>query len=253
MDSLLDLTGRTYIVTAAASGMGRETSILLTKCGAKVVLVDINEQGLEETSLLCKKESSFILSMDLSKPQIFKELILDFVSKNGKINGLIHLAGLPYVSPLKTISSDKCDLIYKVNSYSAIELAKILCSKNVYAGEAGSIVLISSVYGVVGSPANVGYALSKGAIISATKALAMELAPKRIRVNCVAPGFIRTNMMDVVSTSFSEDYVTKLEGLHPLGLGGANDVANAILFLISDMSTWVTGAVFNIDGGFTAQ
>lgn len=144
-------------------------------------------------------------------------------------------------------------MVYKVNTYAAVELAKIFTNKKVYAGEYGSIILISSVYGIVGSPANVGYALSKGAIVGMTKALAMEFAPKHIRVNCVAPGFIKTNMMDSVSKSFSGDYVNRLESLHPLGLGDAKDIANSILFLFSDMSSWVTGAVLNIDGGFTAQ
>ncbi|MCY6340182.1 SDR family oxidoreductase [Bacteroides fragilis] len=126
-------------------------------------------------------------------------------------------------------------------------------NRNVYAGEHGTIVLISSVYGLVGSAANVGYALSKGAIQGITKALSIELAPKKVRVNCIAPGFIKTKMMENVSSSFSEDYVDHLSTLHPLGLGEAEDVANSVLFLLSDMSKWITGAIISVDGGFTAQ
>jgi len=253
MKDLLHLTGRTYMVTGAASGIGRATSILLSEQGAKVVLVDINEDGLNETASLCVRDLTYILILDLTMPETFKGKILSCVKEIGKLNGFVHLAGMPYVSPLKTVTKEKCDLVYKVNTYAAVELAKIFTSKKVYAGEYGSIILISSVYGIVGSPANVGYALSKGAIVGMTKALAMEFAPKHIRVNCVAPGFIRTNMMDSVSKSFSSDYVNRLELLHPLGLGDAKDIANSILFLFSDMSSWVTGAVLNIDGGFTAQ
>ena len=253
MEDLLNIAGRSYLITGAASGIGRATAIMLAKQGAKVLLVDINREGLEETEKLCGGSLTQILIIDLSKSETFKEKIFEAVSQFGKLNGFVHLAGLPYISPLKTVNSEKCDLLYKINAYAAIELSKLFTNKKVYSGEAGSIVLISSVYGVVGSPANVGYALSKGAIIGATKAMAMELAPKGIRVNCVAPGFIKTNMMDTVSTSFSDDYQNHLSSLHPLGLGSADDVAKSILFLLSDMSSWVTGAIFNIDGGFTAQ
>ncbi len=248
----LNLSGRTYLVTGAASGMGRATSILLSGQGARIVLVDINKEGLYNTQQQCTGET-YVLEMDLSKPESFKEKVHDTIFEFGRLNGFIHCAGIPYISPLKTVSPDICDKVYRINSYSAIELAKLFVNKKVYAGEFGSIVLISSVYGLVGSPANVGYALSKGAIQAATKALAIELAPKGIRVNCIAPGFIKTSMMDNVSSSFSEDYTQRLDALHPLGLGEAEDVANAILYLISDMGKWVTGSILNVDGGFTAQ
>ena len=140
-----------------------------------------------------------------------------------------------------------------MNTYAALELAKLCSKKTIYAGEKGSFVLISSVYGLVGSSANAVYAMSKGGIISLTKALAMELAPKGIRVNCIAPGFIKTSMMNDISSSFDQEYYARLNSLHPLGLGEANDIANGILYLLSDMSKWVTGSILNIDGGFTAQ
>ena len=81
----------------------------------------------------------------------------------------------------------------------------------------------------------------------------MEFAPKKIRFNCIAPGFIRTPMMEANTGSFDDDYLNTLERLHPLGLGEAEDVANAVVWLFSDMSKWVTGTVLNVDGGFTAQ
>lgn len=249
---LLDLTGRSYLITGAASGMGRAASILLSKKGARLILVDINSDGLAVTRERCAGDT-IVLNLDLSVPELFKEKIGKIIESFGKINGIVHCAGLPYISPLKTVNSDTCDKIYKINTYAAVELAKIFISKKVYAGEYGSIAFISSVYGLVGSAANVGYALSKGGIQAVTKALAIELAPKRIRVNCIAPGFIKTNMMENVTSSFTEDYTERLESLHPLGLGEADDVANAILYLLSDMSKWVTGSILSVDGGFTAQ
>lgn len=248
----LDLVGKNYLVTGAASGIGRATSILLSKCGARIILVDINKDGLEKTKHLCLNET-YLLPLDLTISEGIKDKVINSVQEFGKLNGFVHLAGKSYIAPLKIISSKICEDLYKLNTYPAIELAKICSNRKIYAGEDGSFVLISSIYGLVGSAANVGYAMTKSAIQGITKALAIELASKRIRVNCVAPGFIKTNMLDSVSSSFSEDYIEKLNNLHPLGLGEANDIANAILYLLSDMSKWVTGAILNVDGGFTAQ
>lgn len=117
----------------------------------------------------------------------------------------------------------------------------------------GSIVFISSVYGIVGSAANVAYAMSKAAVIGMTKSLAVELSSKNIRVNCIAPGFLKTNMAEKNSTMFDEMYEKKIESMHLLGWGEADDIANSAAFLLSDAAKWVTGSVFNVDGGFTAQ
>ena len=171
----------------------------------------------------------------------------------GKLNGFAHIAGIPCICPLKVVSEEMVEKVYKINTYAAIELSKIFSSKKYYAGYKGSIVLISSVYGVVGSAANVGYAMSKAGVIGITKALSMEFVNKGIRVNCVAPGFIQTNMMGDNTFRFDENYMNTLSSLHPMGLGKAEDIANGIAFLMSDMSSWMTGAVINIDGGFTAQ
>lgn len=249
----LNIKGRKYLITGAASGMGKATSILLSKLGASLILIDINKEGLEQTKSLCSG-SDVILEIDLTKPETFKNEINPIIADFGKLNGFIHLAGIPYISPLKTVKAEKVKTVFDLNAYAAIELAKIFTSKKVYAGEHGSIVLISSVYGLVGSAANVGYAMSKGAIQSATKALSIELASKKIRVNCIAPGFVKTEMMDDISSSFSSDaYMENLDKLHPLGLGNAIDVANAIAFLLSDMAKWITGTTISVDGGFTAQ
>ena len=252
MTASIDLTGRSYIVTGAASGIGKATALLLSEQGAKVLLVDINEERLAEVSAQCTNGSDMLI-LDLTDSEAIKSSIKSKVKDFGKINGFVHCAGIPYVAPLNAVNAEKADLLHKLNTYAAIELAKTCSSKLVYAGENGSFVLISSVYGVVGSAANVVYAMSKGGIIAITKALAMELVSKGIRVNCVAPGFIKTPMMSDVSGSFDKDYYDRLNALHPMGLGEAEDIANGILFLLSDMSKWMTGAVLNIDGGFTAQ
>jgi len=252
MRDLLQVKNRRYLVTGAASGIGRATSLLLSEMGAKVLLVDINEDGLLKVQSECQGETD-ILVLNLIDADSIRGAVKEKVTVFGKLNGFVHCAGLPYIAPLKVVNPEKTEKLYKLNTYAAIELAKVCSSKQVYAGEAGSFVLISSVYGIVGSAANVGYAMSKGAIVAITKSLAMELAGYGIRVNCVAPGFIKTPMAKQVDGMMDENYDERLNALHPMGLGRSEDIANAILFLFSDMSKWITGAVLNVDGGFTAQ
>jgi len=251
----VELTNRRYLISGAASGIGRATAVYLAKLGANLLLVDKSEEQLKATQDLCLAESSVSVAfpIDVTDSNIMKTAIITDVEHNGKINGMVHCAGLPYIAPLKVVSRDTAMNVYSVNAYAGLEMAKIFILKNVYAGESGSIVFISSVYGIVGSAANVGYSMTKGAIQSATKSLAIELAPKKIRVNCIAPGFIKTEMADQINNNFGADYDKHIEDLHPLGWGQPNDVAAGIAYLLSDMSKWVTGAIISIDGGFTAQ
>lgn len=240
------------MVTGAASGIGRATALLLSEMGAKVLLADINVDNLQKVKAKCKGETE-ILVIDLMDADNIKNLVKEKTASFGKLHGFVHCAGLPYIAPLKVVNAEKAERVYKLNTYAAIELAKVCSNKQIYAGEHGSFVLISSVYGLVGSAANVGYAMSKGAIVAITKSLAMELVSNGIRVNCIAPGFIKTPMADKVDDMMDTSYNDRLNALHPMGMGEAEDVAKSILFLLSDMSSWMTGAVLNVDGGFTAQ
>ena len=246
------LDEKNYLITGAASGIGRSTSIVLSKLGANLILLDINLEGLRETQSRCKSTDK-ILELDLTKISSLEEGIIESVIEFGKLHGFVHLAGKPYIAPLKTIREDKCAEIYALNTYAAIGLAKLFTNRHVYAGENGSIVLVSSVYGLVGSAANVGYAMSKAALHGITKSLSIELARRGIRVNCVAPGFVRTMLLPNEKDMFGVDHAEVVSGLHPLGLGEPEDIAYAIAYLLSDAAKWVTGAIFNIDGGFTAQ
>ena len=170
-----------------------------------------------------------------------------------QLDGFVHFAGVPCTVPIKHLSVDRYEDVNKVNVSSIIELTKIFISKNILARNNPSIVLISSVSGLVGFTPNVAYAMTKGAIISMTRALSIELAHKRIRVNCVAPGFIKTPLMEQTADMLGDDYESNLSAMHPLGLGSAEDVANAVAFLLSDYSKWITGVVLPVDGGYTAQ
>lgn len=253
MDDLLNIRDRRFLITGAASGIGKATTQILANLGAELILVDYNEEGLHQFIKQQSSDKLHPLVLDLSEPEQIRPEIENAVKKYGKLNGMAHIAGIPYITPLKAIQREKADKLYRVNQYAAVELIKTFASNKIHSNDGGSAVLISSVYGVVGSAANVAYAMTKAAIIGITKALSIELAPKRIRVNCIAPGFIKTKMMEENSFRFDDEYMQRLNNLHPLGLGEAEDIANGVVFLLSDMSKWMTGAVMNIDGGFTAQ
>lgn len=250
----MSLESKCIILTGAASGIGRETAKVLHSLGAKLLLLDVNEDGLISVKNELDQECSYRM-IDLTDSDSIKPVLMEAKKELGcSYTGLVHCAGIPSVIPLRALSNKQYEKVMKINTEAGLMLAKVFTGKQGHdLCQQGSIVFISSVYGVVGSAANIAYATSKAALIGMTKALAIEFACKNIRVNCIAPGFIKTNMADGVSAMFDSTYSDRIEAMHPLGWGEATDIANGIAFLLSDASKWTTGAVFNIDGGFTAQ
>jgi NAD(P)-dependent dehydrogenase (short-subunit alcohol dehydrogenase family) len=251
----MSLEGKTVIVTGAASGIGRETAKLLRNLGAKLLLLDIDECKMADVVAEIGVGGVIFRQINLMDFNLIKPVLDEAKKELGySYTGLVHCAGISSVKPLRALNNEQYDKVMKINTQAGLNLIKYFSSRSGHdQGQQASVVFISSVYGVVGSSCNVAYATSKAAIIGMTKALAVELASGNIRVNCVAPGFIKTNMADGVNSLFDDSYAGRIESMHLLGWGEAIDIANAIAFLLSDASKWTTGAVFNIDGGYTAQ
>ena len=250
---ILNFTGKRILVTGAASGIGKATALLLSKLGANLILVDVNKEGLEALRPNIN-ETDYLLQVDLSNTTQLIASIEDAIKIVGPLDGMALVAGMLYAVPLKFVKEEIWEKIEKVNLYSTIELAKLFTKKGIRPiGSGGSIVTVSSYCGQVGTASNVCYSATKAGLIGVTRALAIELAPKDIRVNSVSPGTVMTEMVKKDAYGADEEYVRNLESLHPLGLGTPDDIANAIVFLLSDMSKWMTGAILNVDGGYTAR
>ena len=251
--NLLDFTGKRILVTGAASGIGKATALLLSQLGADLILADLNIEGLEAILPNIRK-SDYLMKVDLSDTTQLIAKVESAVKEVGPIDGMALVAGMLYAVPLKFVKEETWEKIVKVNLLSTIQLKKLYANKGLRTTGVGeAIITVSSYCGQVGTAASVCYSATKAGLIGVTKALAIELAPKGIRVNSVSPGTVMTEMVKRDAYGADEEYVKNLESLHPLGLGTPDDVANAIVFLLSDMAKWMTGAIVNVDGGYTAK
>jgi NAD(P)-dependent dehydrogenase (short-subunit alcohol dehydrogenase family) len=247
----MDLTDASVLVTGASSGIGRETAILLSRLNARVVLVGRNEARLQETLHSLDGAGHVISAFDLSATNEIAGWMKTLVSETGPLKALVHAAGKQLTMPMRMLSGPAFDDLIRTNLTSAAMLTRGFCQKSCRTANA-SVVYVSSVMGLVGKPGIAAYSASKAALIGMTRSLAVELAPE-VRVNCVAPAFVESEMLDQVRAALPPEQFEAMERAHPLGFGKPRDVANAIAFLISDTGRWITGTTLTVDGGYSAQ
>lgn len=246
------LENKHIVITGASSGIGRQCAISCSKMGAKVTLIGRNVERLQETCDLMEGDGHFVFSFDVTQVDLIKDLIGLIVDKVGKVDGFIHAAGIEKTLPLKILSIDDYESIFKVNALSSFEFIHQFSNKKFF-NNGGHIVLISSITSIIGRGGLAAYSASKGAMVSAVKSMAIELAKKNITINCISPGTILTPLMEnFLKTLSDEEYKNRVAGF-PLGLGHVDDVANACIYLLSDASRWVTGQNLIVDGGYTTM
>lgn len=247
MNNPFSLEGKTILVTGASSGIGRATAIECSKMGAKVVITARNEVRLKETLDALEGDGHQMICFDLSETDKIEE----FVAQLPVLQGFVSNAGTNKMSPVIFIKKDDLNEVFKVNTFTPILLLRLLLKKKKLE-KASSVVFTSSLSGIgtVGT-GNGTYASSKGALSMFMKVAALELASKQIRVNAVCPGMVQTQMIQ------EGEVAEQLEkGLvdYPLGrYGEPNDIAYAIIYLLSNASSWVTGTNMIIDGGLTIR
>ena len=239
------------LVTGASSGIGRETAVLLSSLKATLVITGRNQQRLEETLGMLSGTGHRAEVCDLSQAESIPNWLRNLAAEVGPFKGLVHAAGKQITTPIRFASHPAAADLLNTNLHSAIMLMRGFTQKACHTPES-AVVFISSVTGLVGRSGISVYSASKAALIGLARSLAVELAPEGIRVNCVAPGFVRTEMLAELEQVLLPGQLEALEKQHPLGFGSPRDVANAVAFLLSDMARWITGTALVIDGGYSA-
>jgi NAD(P)-dependent dehydrogenase (short-subunit alcohol dehydrogenase family) len=248
----MDLSNRTILVTGASSGIGRETAILLSELGARVILVARDVQRLEQAMAALSGSGHRMESFDLTAFDEIPHWLKNLTADMGGFDGLVHSAGIQSTQAVRFLDKATVNEVMSINLFSSIALAKGFRQKGVH-NPNSSIVFVASVMGLVGQAARIAYSASKGALISMSKSLALELAREHIRVNCVAPGVVWTEMTESLQNSVTPEQFSNIEAMHPLGIGQPLDVAHAIAFLLADTGRWITGSTLVVDGGYTAH
>jgi NAD(P)-dependent dehydrogenase (short-subunit alcohol dehydrogenase family) len=248
------LRDKLILVTGASSGIGRQCAITCSNMGANVVLLGRDQKRLEETlGLMDSPEKHLVIAVDLLEYDRVADKVREIVNQKGRIDGLINCAGISTTLPLNAVSPEKMEHFFRTNVIAAINLTKQSVKSAHFSENGGSIIFISSVMGVVGENGKTLYSMTKGAINSAVKSIAVELAPRKIRVNSISPGVVETPMSKNAIYSRNEESLGKIKALHPLGLGQPMDVANACVYLLSDAARWITGTNLIVDGGYLAK
>ena len=240
------LEGKTILITGASSGIGATTAIECSRMGATVLLTGRNEKRLSQTF------SKLETSLGINHQMIVADLtdvtsLTTLVEKIDSLDGLVNNAGVNRVKPVSFINRDDFDYVFKSNTWAAVNLTRLLCKKKKLKKKC-SVVFTSSISAFYNAPGRALYAGSKAALTSFMRSFAIELAHKQIRANAVHPGMVETKM---ISENLTEDELRNNLKEYPLNrLGKPEDVAWAIIYLLSDASSWVTGTSMIIDGGF---
>lgn len=241
------LQDKVSIITGGGQGIGRATSVKFAKEGSNVVVVDMRQESIDETVKLCQAEGVKAVGfvVDVTKRPQVDAMVKSVMEQFGRIDTLVNNAGITMDSRLVKMTEEQFDRVIDVNLKGVYNCAQAVAEIMMAQGK-GSILNASSVVGVYGNFGQTNYAATKFGVIGFTKTWSRELGPKGVRVNAVAPGFIKTPMIATVPEKVIEELAAKV----PLKrLGEAEDIANVYAFLASDEAAYVNGIVIEVTGG----
>lgn len=237
------LKDKTILVTGASSGIGQAIAVSVSKMGANVIINGRNMAKLEKTLSLMAGENNIIIAGDLTKNEDITRLANDVP----QVDGIVHCAGIGHRMPAKMLSENDIETVMKANFNSAVLLQAALLTKKKVKKDS-SIVFIASKAADYPSPGNAVYSASKGALISYARCLAVELAPRGIRVNCICPAMVWTDL--IMQNEVTLEQLQESEKSYPLKrYGKPEDVAYLAIYLLSDASSWMTNSCVDLTGG----
>lgn len=238
---------RIAIVTGAARGIGREVVLELARQGCLVVGLDIMADQLKELESVAREQGLTVETkcLDITNTELLTETLESVIKEHGSVGILVNNAGITRDGLMIQISNENLDKVMDVNFRAAFIATRIVL-RSMIRNKFGRVISLSSVAGVMGNAGQANYASSKAALIGMTKSVAREVAKKGVTANCIAPGFIRTEMTDVLPEPVKEAAKQMIPARR---FGGPEDIAKAISFLASDEAGYITGQVLCVDGG----
>jgi len=237
------------LVIGAGSGIGKAIAEQLIELKEAIIIADINLNKWDSNP----KNNILFYQLNVTNEESINIMIEHFRTEDISINGLIYTVGKAVTLPLNSIKTETYKELIELNTLSFFNLISKLATHQLISEQGASIVVISSVVGQYGARGKIAYGLTKGAIDSGIKSLALEMASKNIRVNAIAPGTVQTEMLDKLISSIGEEEVKKMLLDYPLGLGYPHDISNLAVFLLSKQSKWITGSIITLDGGYSAR
>jgi NAD(P)-dependent dehydrogenase (short-subunit alcohol dehydrogenase family) len=244
------LAGKVAIITGGGSGIGKAIAAAFVREGAKVAIAGRDSKKLEAAAAEIGGDC-LAVSADVSSVSSVQKLVSAAIDKFKRINILVNNAAVLLPGTAESLSEEDFDQTFNINIRGLWLMSRAVLP-HMRATSGGSIINIASVLSLVGARNRVAYAASKGAVMAMTKAMALDHALENIRVNCIAPGIVATEMVE----KFNTDEAARRQriAMHPMGrFGRPEDVASAAVFLASDESGWTTGTVLTVDGGYSAQ
>jgi NAD(P)-dependent dehydrogenase (short-subunit alcohol dehydrogenase family) len=246
------LAGRTYLVTGASSGIGKASAQLIAACGGKVIAAGRNEERLAAVVAGLPGQGHVASIAVLADADTTAEWVKELVAAHGPLDGIFHAAGAELIRPVRLTKQAQLDEILGGALFAAFGIARAAAGRGAM-NDGGSLVFMSSVAGSSGQVGLTAYSAAKAGVDGLVRSLACEFAGRRIRVNGIAAGAVRTSMHERLTKGSAAEAMTAYEQAHLLGFGEPADVANAVLFLLADSSRWITGTNLVVDGGYLCK
>lgn len=250
LNNPFSLKDRRILVTGASSGLGFATALACARMGAEVIGVGRDTTRLQKTLEALASISDLphqVLCADLTNGEARDHVVAHL---GAAVHGVVHSAGISRLSPVRMMTEQHLREVQSINVDAPMLLTQALLKRNLVAAE-GSLVFIASIAAHIGVPGVAAYSGTKAALIAMVRCLAMEVVKRRIRVNCLSPSLVETPLFDAMVEMSGSASMEQQRSNHPLGFGKPDDVANAVVFLLSGGSRWITGTTLVMDGGLT--